>query len=971
MGPLFSSPKPAIDRNPRIFTADKRRSLNLATLFAAVIALTLHFKTLSNAQTPSPSNNQPADVYNKAMAAFGSGDFITAVKGLEELLRLTSDATALEGVHFSLAAAHYNLQEAGKAKSGFENYLKLYPNGSKSTEALIGIAQCEVMLGDKDKAAATFEKVAQKSGPNKEQALLSRANLLKEAGKAEDAAKVLQALVSQGLKSPESVQAALMLSAVEAERGERDNGLKILLQLQGRFLHLVDNPLQLDSLAFEIGDAFLKTAELKKALQAYSLVRRKEDTIQLQQQRLQAFVRKMEANVALSKSEPSRTAELTAANARLKAQYEVTKQSLDQATTTPDTLAALRARQASAYQQLGRFEEAILLFESLLISSDKTGREDALFSLGSLYATAGEPAESVRVLKELLEEFPKTKHADSALIIIGLQQLQLGLSVPAAEAFARVAKEFPKSEHLPTARFLVANNHLAESRFKEALAEYETYLKAYPNGEFAEEAFYRSALARFFSGQYGPALESFEDYAKKHPDGLFTPDALYRIAACYQAASKPDEVVKRCTVWEVKYGDHPVEGDVLALHGDALTALNKPEEAIEIYRKASLRGATDEVVHYALFEANKQLQKLNRSEEAATMFREFLAAKPDHPSNVLAMYWIAKATNKAGKSEEAREFLSEKIKTFIDDRQRDAVEQLLAQLAQLCAKPPRAQTLTPTQQAPVEAGRSGQPYDAAASLSKHLDPGSFPDTPLVKARMLYARAELARALRKNEESSKLMDSICDTIAPETLGASLLAQSADRLLERGKTAEALLFYNELTKAFPKSDLIEYAYNGRGQIALTENKPEMALEWFNEAVDKAGASEKLRDVTLGKAKALIALGRQDEAKPILEQVASTREWRGECTAEAVFLLAEVHASKGDLLAAIQLFQRVFVAYQKYEKFVGKAYLRTGECFEKINEPDKAQAHYRELASKPRLASLPEVQIAKKRLASNESK
>jgi TolA-binding protein len=145
----------------------------------------------------------------------------------------------------------------------------------------------------------------------------------------------------------------------------------------------------------------------------------------------------------------------------------------------------------------------------------------------------------------------------------------------------------------------------------------------------------------------------------------------------------------------------------------------------------------------------------------------------------------------------------------------------------------------------------------------------------------------------------------------------------------------------------------------------------MRWFNDAIDKAGASVKLREVTLGKAKALIELGKTDEAKPILEQVASTREWRGECTAEAVFLLGEVQAQKGDLPGAIQFFQRVFVAYQQYGRFVGKAYLRAAECFEKLNEPEKATAHYRELATKPRLASLPEVQTARQRLTAQEPK
>lgn len=909
----------------------------------------------------APTAAQVTETYNKAMSAFASGDFTGAVTNLEQMLSQGAEGPGMESVHYSLAAAHFNSQGYAKAKAAFENYLKLYPSGSRSVDALLSIAQCQTLLGEKEKASATFELVAQRGGPLKEQAQLSKASLLKEMGKKAEAATALQALIAGGLKTPESIQGAILLGAVEAERGERTSALKILEQLEGRFLHLIENPLQLNALAFEVGDAFLHALELKQALRAYSMVRRKEDTILLQQQRIQNLIRRMESNVAAAKNDPARVIELTNTNNRLKLLVDAAKQTLDQAKDAPDNLFALRARQAAAYQETGRTDEAIILFESILGSPDKTGREDTLLSLASLYAKNGDSAEALKALKDLLSEFPKTKSIDTALLLLGSQHLQQEQYEPAAKAFTALLSQAPKSAQAPTARFLLANSKFNLANYKEAIEDYESYLKSFPKGEFKEEAEYRIALSHFFAGEYGPALEAFELYLKQHEEGLFVPDATYRIAACYQAARRFEDVLKRCSLWEAKYGDHPVSGDVLSLHGDALSALNRQEEAIEVYRKASVRGSTDEVVQYSLFEANKLLQKLGRTEEASKMFLEFLAAKPEHPSNVLAMFWVAKGTHKAGKTEEAKNYLREKIAGFIADRSKDAVEQLISQLAQLCAKPPRT----------LEGASSGNAalYNPEESLRQYLDPQQLPSGPLVQARILFAQAELARFLRKQTAVAEALDAICDKIPPKSLGAALLAQSADRLLERKETKRALEFYKELLISFPKSDLLDYAYNGQGQIALLENKPEDALRSFTDAIDKAGASTKLRDVTLGRAKALLLQEKQDEAKPILEQVASTREWRGEATAEAIFLLGEVFEKNGDWAGAIQYYQRVFVAYQRYERFVGRAYLKAAECFEKLNEPAKAIAHYKELATKPRLATLPEVQTAKQRLAEKE--
>ena len=911
--------------------------------------------------TASASSGQAAEVYSKAMAAFAAGDFAGALAGLNEMLTLGADGPGMESVYFSLAAAEFNLGDMLKAAGAFERYIKLYPAGVKLGEAQNALAQCYASSGAREKAVALFGEIARKGGVGKAGALLSQGALLREMGKPGQAAEVLESLVADGLQSPEAVQGALLLGSVEAERGARDKALRILDTLQGRLFNVVDNPLQLNALAFDVGDSFLHAGEFKKALTAYAMVRRIEELAQLQQRRIQSLIRKMEANISAAKADSSKVAELSNANVRLRAQVESAKTAMESALGSKDNLAALRARQASAYQSIGRYEEALLLFESMLDTKDSGVKEEALLNLGSMYARIGMVQEAVQSMQSYLSEFPKGRSADTALFILGSQQMQANALEPAVVALTRLLKEFPKSSHVELGRFLLGNAQFSLSLFNEALESYQKYLKQSPKGEYAQEADYRSALGRFFLGAYQPALDAFEAYVKNHPEGLFAPDAAYRIAACYQAAGKSVVVAERCEAWEAKYGDHPMAGDVLALHGDALNALERKEEAVVVYRRASLCGASDEVVQYAVFEANKILQALGRWEVAAEMFREFLAAKPDHPANVSAMYWVARATARAGKPEEAKAFLSGKIRQFISSREQDAVEQLLSQLAQLCAKAPR-----PGSAGGQAVGVPASVYDAKANLSKYLELGDVAKTPLVKARIWFAEAELARLLRKADVFDAALDRIASEIPPSQLGASLLAQCGDRLLAVGNRKRAAEFYKELQQAFPKSELLDYVFNGLGQIALDAGKGEEALRFFVDAVDKAGAASKLKEVTLGQGKALFLLGKGDEAKVILEQVASTREWRGECTAEAVFLLGKVQLGKGDLAGAVQYFQRVFVAYQRYDKLVAQAYIQAAECFEKMSEPEKAVAHYRELASKPRLAALPEVALARKRLS-----
>jgi lipopolysaccharide biosynthesis regulator YciM len=84
-----------------------------------------------------------------------------------------------------------------------------------------------------------------------------------------------------------------------------------------------------------------------------------------------------------------------------------------------------------------------------------------------------------------------------------------------------------------------------------------------------------------------------------------------------------------------------------------------------------------------------------------------------------------------------------------------------------------------------------------------------------------------------------------------------------------------------------------------------------------------------------------------------------------------LGDVAFAKGDISGAVQYFQRVFVAYQRYSKVVAKAYLRAADCFEKLGEPEKGMAHLREMISKEKLAAFPEMEAAKTRLGAEARK
>ena len=82
----------------------------------------------------------------------------------------------------------------------------------------------------------------------------------------------------------------------------------------------------------------------------------------------------------------------------------------------------------------------------------------------------------------------------------------------------------------------------------------------------------------------------------------------------------------------------------------------------------------------------------------------------------------------------------------------------------------------------------------------------------------------------------------------------------------------------------------------QLAFEKGDHTKALRYFTDGTEKIAAVTKLKDVTLGRGKTLLATGNLDEAKKVFEQVAAVREWRGEATAFSVYSLGEIEARQG---------------------------------------------------------------------------
>jgi len=545
-------------------------------------------------------------------------------------------------------------------------------------------------------------------------------------------------------------------------------------------------------------------------------------------------------------------------------------------------------------------------------------------------------------------------------------------------------KSNPQTKYKEDVSAMIANAKFGMGKYAEARADYQTYLKAFPTGAAVAEIGYRLPLALVFEGKYEEAIKELNDFIVKNPQSPFVPDAKYRLMVCYFAAAVNDktgklynQIIKLSQEFEKGYPGNPVLGDVLALRGDAYDGLDKDDDAAEAYAQAYKQAQNDDSLNYSLFEAIKIWQKHGQWDKINDTLNEFLRQNPDHASSATAKYWIGRSLVKQRKEADAKKFYSKEIKQYMTQPRRDAVELMIRELVQLLAKKKRA-VAVPMVTAPTTVGADSATASPTPSTSPAEPPAADPAaaepaapklTPeeeldaliggeeTLKNRTATARLFLAKAMLagfKNDTKTRegYYEQLGEFEANE-LSAYLLGQLGEYFINKqnapapGTEPEAVnvalekaeRFCKELLASYPKSEFIEMAYIGQGQIALARKNWQVAYQWFKEAIDVAGATMKVKEALFGQAQALMELGKYPEAKKLFETVASTREWRGEATPESIYHLGEIEFRQQRWSEAIAYFQRVFASYQKYPKPAGRAYLQSALAFDKLGKRKEA--------------------------------
>ncbi len=310
----------------------------------------------------------------------------------------------------------------------------------------------------------------------------------------------------------------------------------------------------------------------------------------------------------------------------------------------------------------------------------------------------------------------------------------------------------------------------------------------------------------------------------------------------------------------------------------------------------------------------------------------------------------------------ALKILSDAVADSINDRRQEGAEKLIVFLAEKLARKVKR----------VKPGAKPEPgaytsADAESELLKLLKLEENRGSLIAQARGFFAVGQLATFTRDPEKASANFAKIAANFKPEELSATILAVVGDNLLAKGDQKKAGEFYAYILEHARSSEYADYGFAGLAEIRLGEKKYKEALALCDEAFENNILMSKELDLRFARARALAETREYAKAKTEFEEIAKTKEWRGEKTAASLYwlgLIAERQATdeKG-YNEAIAYYRRCFMTWKKYEVWAARSYLAAAKLFgSKLNQKDAAKAILKEMLEKDRIKDTREAEQAK---------
>jgi TolA-binding protein len=379
--------------------------------------------------------NDPAmaseSLFKVADAQFALGQYANAVASYQQLIGTYPEAKLLDRAMFQLGEAYRQLRNAEASTATFESLLKLYPKSPLAPEAEFIIGQLAVGLGQEPAARAAFAEVVSRF-PDTEwanKAALAIGESYYREGKYAQASAEFERLMANGLESPLAQEAFYNRGWCQAQTGQSEKTNAEFADFLARY---PQSAFAAD-IQFWMGDYYQKQKNYVKAQEQFQLLAEKYPTSKLAdhaqylagqaayaRQDYQAAIDLFEG-LALPKKFPDSTLRCDARFAEGDALTELGR--FDDALLVFDSLVKTfsscylvceaQGRRGDCQFTLNRFDDALASYRKALdCAQDPTARDHALYNVGQCYQKQDKSEDALQYYTKALYEAAVTPNTN-------------------------------------------------------------------------------------------------------------------------------------------------------------------------------------------------------------------------------------------------------------------------------------------------------------------------------------------------------------------------------------------------------------------------------------------------------------------------------------------------------------------------------------------------------------------------------
>ena len=919
-----------------------------------IVVIILLFFTGNNTFAQST----PREVRLEAGDRMQKGLYMDAIPPFMQLIEWYKDekdpkiVISMEMVYYNISICYFLTGQFAPADKAFHEYLKRYPNGFKTPDATLYIADTLRFRKKNKEAISAYENADRRYdyNPSLKADLYSgiaRSYLAEDNWS--DAIEPLKIVYNNANDFLRKNWSATLLATAYLKVLDLDNLYPLTPYILTRN-SFASRSVAFNMAALEAADQLFGEEKYKDALWIYRMVYSYDLIFVRTEEFLEYLNRRVELLKKLSVGDPRVLIRMQETIGEVEAQLEA----LDEIDNYDKELLFRIAR---GYMEMMRYREAGEMFYYLHGITEGKESDEALYTAFQCATMIKPWTKAFKIGREYMEKFPGGEYFDPLTIMMGQLYAKQKDWPTVISHLTETLIINPQHSSGAECKFLLGYSSFMEEQLKDSVQWLTAMLKDYPQTELREPATYWIAMSYLFDGNYTNAASFFDIVLDSYPGNIYAEDGSYRRAVCSYGLSEFEDSDKRLNEFITKFPKNENVCEAILTRGDIAGFDGRLDDAVMYYDKAAtFTNLNIELYNHASFQAGKILVEDERYQPAIDHYKKYIKRRRKGSNVPLAVYWIGYSLWNSGQQGYAMKYYLTAVERFGNDSTAIGVDMILDEWI---GRAKRADKKT-SDLAWKELRNSY--VKAVKNDEKTL-------TTRLKRTMLYSTSISTNA------RERIMDSMRNEATLPYASPAVCQFMLDTAVEDRDMNFALKIANHIIDKYTETD---YALDARMVIAddyINQAKQEKETKKANALYKQAEENlNVIREVyaSSGEAsQALLKLGwlyiaknDYEKADEAFKQVLGVKGWKPNWP-EALYGRGEAHFEQNEFAKASAYYERIYIMYSRYINWAAKAYYQRAICLQKMYQSDKAKEVINEMLSLPEMNATPEAQNAKKLL------